>query len=65
MNSSNHGCASQRKRMFKNVSCITLDADCGEYDLKGVDYFDVPAQEYAQGNLTGEIVLCEMLKEAA
>ena len=59
------GKAAQRKRMYEGLSCITVDADCGEYEMKGVKFFDVPDEEYVHGNLTGIRVVCEMLNLAA
>ena len=55
----------KRKRLYENISCITVDADCGEYELKGLTYFDVPLETYNDGCLTGTRLVYELLKEAA
>ena len=55
----------QRKRLYDNISCITLDADCPEDELKGINYFDVPLEPYVEGNLTGTRLVCELVCAAA
>lgn len=55
---------SQRKRLYENISCITVDADSG-IELKGLSYFDVPLESYTEGCLTGTRLVSEFLKEAA
>lgn len=59
------GKSAQRKRLYENISCITVDADSGEYELKGLSYFDVPHESYTKGCLTGSRLVSEFLKEAA
>lgn len=59
------GESARRKRLYPNISCITVDAGCGEYELKGLSYFDVPLEAYTDGCLTGARLVYELLKEAA
>jgi hypothetical protein len=59
------GKTARRKRLYENISCITVDADCGEYEFKGLSYFDVPQEPYIHGCQTGTKLVFEMLKEAA
>lgn len=56
--------SANRKRLYENISCITVDADCGECELTGLTYFDVPLETYTQGNLTGTRLVAEFIKEA-
>lgn len=55
----------KRKRLYENISCITIDADSSEFNLKGLSYFDVPLENYKEGCLTGTRLAYEFLKEAA
>ncbi len=50
-----------RRRLYESLSCITVDDDSGPYELKGLDYFDVPDETYADGNLTGARVASELI----
>lgn len=63
-NTTSQGKSAQRKRLYENISCITVDAECAEYELTGLTYFDVPLETYTQGSLTGTRLVAEFIKEA-
>lgn len=53
-----------RRRLYPNVSCITVPADAGPYDYEDISHFDVPLETYCDGNLTGSRLVLELLKAA-
>ena len=53
--------AVERRRVYPDLSFITVDADCKPWEARGLSYFDVPAEEYDAGCLTGTMVCCELV----
>jgi len=52
------------KRLYPNVSCITVDEDGSHHNLKGMSCFDVPLEDHETGNLTGMRLVYELMREA-
>ena len=65
MNTLGSGKFAQRKRLYKYISCVTFDADSSEYEMHGLNYFDVSLETYSKGCLTGTRLAAEFLMEAA
>lgn len=56
----NYSGLGERRRLYDHISFITVDADCGPAELKGLNFFDVPAESFDAGCLTGIRACCEM-----